>query len=77
MTNRKQCDAFQTSSGLQGDTHGCGGCMELTNEKKIRAALFQEEGVDDCISTKLDVLRVGKIPPGKTPPSTVTHSNQQ
>ena len=42
MTNRKQCDAFQTSSGLQGDTHGCGGCMELTNEKKYVQPFFRK-----------------------------------
>ena len=79
MTNRKQWDAFQTSSGMQGDAHGCGGCMELTNAKIIRAALFEEEGVDDCMSTKLelDVLRVGKVPPGKAPPSNTAINSKE
>ena len=53
--------------------------MELTNAKIIRAALFEEEGVDDCKSTKLelDVLRVGKVPPGKAPPSNTAINSKE
>ena len=69
MLDNKQWDVFQPSTRLRGDAYGCGGCMELTNARIKRAALFDEGGVDNTKSCKLQVLRVGKVHTGKPPPS--------
>ena len=76
MLDNKQWDAFQTSSGLRGDAHGCGGCMEMTTARIRLAALFDLES-DNTNINMLHVLRVGKVPLGKPPPPHTAINNNE
>ena len=49
--------------------------MELTDARIKRAALFDEGGVDNTKSCKLQVRRVGKAHTGKPPPSNTAINN--
>jgi len=69
MFDRTKWIAFLERHELHG-ANGKGGCAEFTDGKIFHAAMFGDNQCDPGTYTaRMPLLRVGKVRPGKCPPS--------